>query len=310
MRTMGQRVKKLLGRLPGSQELEVKRTLIEALEWLYAKQPWLFLLKEAMVVTEAPYTTGTVTATINSTALVLVDGVWDTTWVNRRIVISGRGELYSVTINSTTTATLSHAWAGSTGSALSYVMYRDVYTLPSDCDWGRDSFWGYAEESRQVDIIGTYEMKRRKAFSPAAQGRPMCVSRGELQQTVQTALPVAMIEFGPAIPDAAYAINGWYFKKPTLPSADDHYPLWPDDYDELIDQRAEIIWAQSPRHRLSLSHDWMFDHNTLLLECIRRNDGGAELTRIVEIYNGGRPLSRGLSNFDDASGYSPYILGT
>src|SRR3954464_3804391 len=217
--TAGDIVRFVMSRLPGLQELEAKTLYSSALRWLYGKHEWLFLLRNDVVVTEAPYSTGTLTATSGSPALAGASTAWDAPWANRRIVIDGIATPFDVVLTGPTTANLqaNHAnvnWPGDTGAGLGYRIYRDVYSLSTDFDWGRTFFWWDPSQAAELPMVDVTLMLREKSIVPGNLGQPMAVCRAPLQQATATTVPSAAIEFGPYVPDAVRSYNVWGFPKP------------------------------------------------------------------------------------------------
>lgn len=290
--TAGDIVRFVMSRLPGLQELEAMTLYSSALRWLYGKHEWLFLLRNDVVTTEAPYSVGTLTATYSSAALVGAATVWDPTWVNRRIVIDGIATPFDVVVTSATTANLQANganvnWPGDTGVGLGYRIYRDVYSLSTNFDWGRTFFWWDPSQTMELPMVDVTLMLREKSIVPGNLGQPMAVCRAPLQQATSTTVPAAAIEFGPYVPDAVRSYNVWGFPKPAATTADNQYPLWPEGFEGLIAKRMQIEYGDNPRHRIVLSPNFMNEYRSEMWDLFSRNDGGAEITRIRQRYNGG-----------------------
>lgn len=287
----GDFIREAMSRLAGLQELEAKTLYSDALRYLYAKHGWRFLLQNDILSTEAPYETGTVSVT-NGTAAVVGSGTtWSTGWANRRIVISGQPQVYDLLVTGATTATLraggvNKLWPGATDSGLTYRIYRDIYTLSSACDWGRDFIWWDPANSERLHIYDPWIMLEAKAQTPGTLGRPTGVARAPLSQATATAAPDNNVEFGPYAPDGVYTFQTWYFRKPAVTTSDDDYPLWPEEFEDLIGNRMQIEYANNPRHRIPLSPQWLEEDRLQMWNCVKRNDGGAEITRLREIYRG------------------------
>lgn len=287
----GDFIRRAMARLSGLQELEAKTLYSDALRSLYAKEKWLFLLQNDIIQTVAPYTTGTIQVTNGSAALVGTSTVWDATWINRRIVIEGRSEVYDVLLNSATSATLKTGgyngtnalWPGESASELTYRIYRDVYPLRAECDWGRDYFWWDPANGCPLPLVDQIVMLIEKSLCPGTLGQPRGVCRAPLAQTAATAVPVSNVEFGPYVPDDVYSFPVWYFKKPAVTTSDLEYPLWPEEFEDLISLEMEVEYGHNPRHRLPVGPAEQ-KLTSRLWECKKRNDGGAEITRIKEMY--------------------------
>jgi|GEM_PF-3380965 len=290
--TAGDIVRFVMSRLPGLQELEAMTLYSSALRWLYNKHEWLFLLRNDIVTTEAPYSANTLTATTGSAALVGDSTLWDPTWVSRKIVIQGIATPFDVVVTGATTATLQANganvnWPGATNSGLSYRIYRDVYTLAANFDWGRSFFWWDPSQTFELPMIDVTLMLREKAIIPGNLGQPMAVCRAPLQQATPTTVPAAAVEFGPYVPDAVRSYNLWGFPIPAITTADNQYPLWPVGSEDLIGKRMQIEYGDNPRHRMAPSANFMNEYLMAVWDLFKRNDGGAEIQRIRQRYNGG-----------------------
>lgn len=306
--TMGEQARILLSRLPGAQPLEVETLLAGSLRDLYSREKWLFLLTDAKIVTWAPYSTGTVSVTAGSTAVTLSGGTWDATWTLRRVVIGAQQEPYNITFTNGTTGVLDSNWPHDTASGLTYTVYQDLYFLPTNCNWGKDSFWWDASRTSQVYIVGTSDMKHRKAAVAGQTGTPTAISRAQLYRPVATVEPMSVVELGPYAPDSVTVISGFYFARPAMPASDADFPIWPEEFDDLIWRNAEIEWSNNPRHRIGLDAGHVNRFWARFFECTKRNSGGAEVERRISTFMGAGARVP-LSNFNNASGISPYVMG-
>lgn len=250
-----------------------------------------FFLAETAIQCEAPFQSGTVNVTNGSTAVTLTLGSdslsWNPAWVNRRIVISGRGESYVVqSIGGVTALTLASPWAGDTDITgdLAYVMYRAVYPMPIDCDYGMDIMFWDAQRNIPFPMISAYDMKLSEAYAQGQVGTPGAVARVQIQSDVN-GNPLEMVEFGPQAPGSAFVYPAFYFKKPPAPTLGG-YPLWPENYEDLIPRRAEIELEQNPRHRIALHPEAKQQYHRRLFDLKKRSDGGAEISRRIQRYSG------------------------
>jgi hypothetical protein len=94
---------------------------------------WNFLLDRYDIPVVTSYTTGTVNATVGSTTVTGVGTTWQTTWTNKKILLSGDNEEKEVAVfNNATTLTLRYPY-NSTATTLTgagYMIYQDSYPLP------------------------------------------------------------------------------------------------------------------------------------------------------------------------------------
>jgi hypothetical protein len=132
------------------------------------KVPWAE--RRATLITQAPYSTGTVTITKGSTTLTGSGTAWNTNnsfgvanmRVGGKIVIAGTLEVYEISaVGSDTGATLGSRYVGADVSAGSYSYFEDEYALASDFLRPVDarSF----DDNRSVDILSRTDFRRRFA---------------------------------------------------------------------------------------------------------------------------------------------------
>lgn len=169
---------------------------------------------------------------------------------------------------------------------LSTVAATRTVALPQNIDWGRDYFWWDPVNVCELPLIDRYAMMALRAYIQEETGRPEAICRGSLTQATETTVPTVLMEFGPRIPDDIYDFPYAAFKKPVAPTQDGAYPLWPEEFEDLIWRRMEIEFANNPRHPIRLSPDHVQEYRNRMWECIKRNDGGAEILRIKQLYNG------------------------
>jgi len=91
---------------------------------------WPYLMQEYFITLVAPYETGTVSVTNNSTTVTGSGTSWDTTWTNRKIRIGEEQAYYRIkSVDSTTTLTLEAPYQGTTATGEDYSIYKDEYRL-------------------------------------------------------------------------------------------------------------------------------------------------------------------------------------
>lgn len=107
--------------------------IFEAHEWMARKA-------DALVALVADYSTGTLTATQGSAALVGVSTVWTSGMVDRWIRIGSADEIYKIaTFTDTTHITIESptggtGWQAATTAAASYTIFQHVYKLAANVD--------------------------------------------------------------------------------------------------------------------------------------------------------------------------------
>ena len=100
------------------------------------RHQWAGRISRVMVNTVDPYTTGTCTATLDSTTVTGSSTVWTSGMVGRYIRINSVDQYYKVaTFVSTTSITIEKAWPFATASAVTYEIFGLDYALPNDCEY-------------------------------------------------------------------------------------------------------------------------------------------------------------------------------
>lgn len=122
---------------------------------LPSKQEFDFLRKEGTFTLAAAYDTGTITTSVNSTALTGSGTTWTSTMTGYKIKISGNDEIYTFTFTNTTTGTLNTNFTGSAAlGGASYIIYQDTYNLASDYDRVIDPpgfYYDYSQSKTYID---------------------------------------------------------------------------------------------------------------------------------------------------------------
>lgn len=253
---------------------------LDALTWrgivdIAAENDLAFLIGEGRINTEASYSTGTVAVTNGGTSLTFTDATLVTTWTNRRIRIEGRTEPYDVaTIPTTATATLSQAFQGDTDSGLAFEIYRDVYPMPTDCEFSKELLLWDVTNGRRIEFVDYPEFREKKRASLAATGEPTEAARIGL-----TAAGVPQIELGPLAPSAARTILIDYYKSPVKPAttATSLSPLWPIAFENAIWERVIWKYAETRGHPRRLEAEQKYKRTIFNLNA--KFDGGNEMRR-------------------------------
>lgn len=103
--------------------------IAEYFEWPF------YMVNTGVISTVAPYTTGTVTATNGSNAIVGVGTTWVSSMVGSKIRIASGQPYYRIkSIDSTTALTLTTLFQSTNATAATYNIYRDEYRLAADVD--------------------------------------------------------------------------------------------------------------------------------------------------------------------------------
>lgn len=113
--------------------LVYSKAIPQALEWD------MFRADFTPLILRADYQTGTLAVTNASTSVTLTGGTFPTTmntqWKLRLLSGSDTDDIYEISSrDSGTTATLNRAFSGTTASGLSFIVYQDMVSLPSNFD--------------------------------------------------------------------------------------------------------------------------------------------------------------------------------
>jgi hypothetical protein len=235
-----------------------------------------FMIGEGRIQTEANYRTGTVAVTAAGTTVTLSGGTWDNTWTNRRVRISGRTEFYEIASIAYPNLTLASAWQGNTASGLSYEMYRDIYTLPSDCDYAKELLLWDATNGREIPFVDYPVFREYKRDQLASTGEPEMVTRLGV-----SAAGLVQIEFGPLAPSSARTFLIDYYRKPTKPTAYNQTlsPAWPEQFIDVIPLRVAWEYAKRRAHPRRLEAERAY--KSRIFQMNAQYDGGNEVLRRV-----------------------------
>jgi len=130
------------------------------------KFPWAE--RNAILVTQDDYTTGTLSVNQGSTTLTGSGTAWSTnnafSVANMRaggkIVIDSGNEVYTISaVASDTSATLTSAFTQSDASSVSYVYFEDEYALASD--FLRPLDMNFFDQNQSIELLGRREFRQR-----------------------------------------------------------------------------------------------------------------------------------------------------
>jgi hypothetical protein len=224
------------------------------------KLPWCE--RQSTLVTQAAYTTGTVTIAAGATALVGSGTLWNTTGtygvknarVGGKITIAGTTDIYRVSaVGSDTTITLATRYvASSDATAATYRYFEDEYALATD--FLRPVDLQNFSSAWSIPIISRTEFRRRYP-RPNVNGRPVVACLVD-EGFVGTTTPVRKIQFYP-YPDTTYIIPYAYITTAvgvdatggnlTSLSADTDEPIVPLRYRYAIVLHALAHWYRDKR---------------------------------------------------------------
>ena len=86
-----------------------------------------------MLLTAAPYSTGTVAVTQGSTAIVLAGGAWTAAMNGQAFRTVNRSEFYAFTFSDATHGALDRPYEGDGDGDIGYSLFQHIYPLPADC---------------------------------------------------------------------------------------------------------------------------------------------------------------------------------
>lgn len=194
---------------------------------LAAKQSWNWLIKDFIIQTVVDITTGTVTATNNSTTITFTSGPTASVAGYFIRFDSVSKDWYEIATHSaaSTSATLTVPFLGSTASGLSYTLRKTYYTLPSDA--------GKILDLRQVQTI------IQLRYIPVRQLDRMISDRTRTGKpewyTISgiTSARLYKMELYP-VPNEAINIQGRYYAVVADLSSDSDIPILPEAYHEIL----------------------------------------------------------------------------
>ena len=132
-------VQKKTGVGPAIPRLEILQALNTAHLEIHGAYDWPWAYKEVNLNVNPSYSTGTVSVAVGSTIVTGVGTAWDPTWTNKRIRLDNNQDWPIATVSGTGSLALSQAYHGTAAlSGSAYVIYQDVFTMPSDFEPGKD----------------------------------------------------------------------------------------------------------------------------------------------------------------------------
>jgi hypothetical protein len=253
MMTFGQLEARLREEIPGIAPNEARRRVAASYMRLSMMHEWTHRFREALLAVDASFSHGTITVLNGSPDVVLtpvpVFGVvkeWAAAWSvapsHRKICI--KGVVYDITITGATTGTLVESYRGDNESGIPYTLFRDIYPLPVDCEYGRVKVIWDRTNGIALDQVTLTDLLEGKIDSRIGVGVPEYYAL--VGMTSETP-PRPQVWLGPDAPDTATNLVLFYFTRPTPPAASTEYPDWPERYEEAIWLDAAVEYCASPR---------------------------------------------------------------
>lgn len=217
--------------------LEAGQALQDAFNFVDSRGNWEFLEKKALINYEGPYSTGTVTIATGSVGVTGTGTAWDWTSSTKywSIKLADRQLEYDVAaIGGPTSLTLATALSGSAGiTDGDYRLIRQRYTLPSDCEPGRDRKlkgplgWGPQGDGNLHKLeVGRIEDRKRDALSTG--GNPIYWTDDAFDDT----LNCATIRLWPA-PRSSGEMRLTYYRKLPFPATSSALSVFPEAFELL-----------------------------------------------------------------------------
>lgn len=214
------------------------------------KVPWAE--RRSVLLSQASYSTGTVSVTQGSTTLTGSGTAWNTansfgvnnTRTTGKLVLSGGTEVYGISaVGGDTAITLNQRFTQSDLSAATYVYFEDEYALATD--FLRPVDVGFFDQYRQVQLLDRAEFRRRFVTSRVP-GKPQYCCIVDVAPTSDTT-PIRRILFDKPT-DEVYSFPYNYITNKLVVSstgtakeeftADTDEPIMPLAYRHLIIERA------------------------------------------------------------------------
>jgi len=113
-------------------DTEIKQAVNDALDMIAQERLWPRYKTHGELSLAGEYSTGTIAIVQASTNVTLTGGTWPTAAASFKLLIDGK--VYRIASRTSgTVLVLTTAWADASITGESYVLFRDEYTLPSDC---------------------------------------------------------------------------------------------------------------------------------------------------------------------------------
>lgn len=251
---------------------------------------WSVRQREAVVSLVAPYTTGTLAATLGSATLTGTGTTWTAAMVRRAITIDGAETYLRVaTYVSGTQITLGDAqgaavtWPYATAATATYSIFPLDYDLGTDVAkvLGGTEQWPLTEVSRAwIDAVDPQRTSRGTPEKYALT-RTMLDSSGVTQRTFLELWPVA---------SAASVLRVPYLCAPPALTGDNDLPVCPSQLIELLatSRCAQFIFAKTGDARWASMRDFYTGEYRTQSERLKADD---ESRQGLPMYLGGAPLA-------------------
>ncbi len=193
---------------------------------LALQRKWSWLLAKDVLNVIGKYTTGTVTATKDSTTVTGTSTVF-TGKAGYKFKVDGFNEVYTIaSVASATSMTLDDAYEGDTATAVSYTIWQDTYELANTIE-EVDMVW-HDHMSYPPVAVGPKKLNEIKVNFPTVTGK--CKAWSQVQWSSDGDRQVAIYP----IPDEDYSLHYLYLKRITALDATTDEPLMPVLYRHVL----------------------------------------------------------------------------
>ncbi len=244
-------------------ENQAKRYINTALQDMHIGTDYRFPWAErnAVILTQPEYTTGTLTATKGSVTIAGASTAWNTNndfsvanmRVGGKIQINGGDDVFEITaVASDTSATINSKFTQTTVAGASYKYFEDEYALASD--FLKPVDLQQFSDRISIDLIGRTEFRRRYPRSYLT-GKPTVATLIDRPPSGNTT-PVRKVRFYRS-PNEAYTIPYSYITENLVVSstgtgqtdfsADDDEPIVPKRYRYTIIIKALYWWYRDKK---------------------------------------------------------------
>ena len=170
---------------------------------ILAELPWFRQNIQAVLVTRAPYTTGTVSVNTGANTVTLAGGQWNPGMVNIWFRIAGQSTYYRFNYLSDTVGNIGRPYSGANVVGAGYSIFQTIYPLPSDCRLLDDD--AFAAAGGQLTRF-THEQLNASDPTRALVGAPQAWASYMDDTSVP---PLQQVEIWP-VPDQAYPLPFTY----------------------------------------------------------------------------------------------------
>ena len=213
---------------------KVQALINETYRDLYVMMDWWWLRKRTVINTLADITTGTVSVTKDSTTVTFSSA--PAVDLDRYVLLipgdSGDSQaVYRISAHTaaSATATLDAAFTGTTNATAGYKLYRDAYSLPTDCGKVlKVRRFGFQEP---IDLMDPNDLFDLKEYDQSV-GKPQWASVYDFATTGDPTTARQLIVH--PYPDDTYRLEVMYKQALNTELSSSTQPLIPDDFRQIL----------------------------------------------------------------------------